>query len=54
MKKVSQIIRYFQALKVHDTLKLQQIARDLHNLKILDQLKRNIKYANIKEVYATA
>ena len=40
--------------KAHETPEMLQIAGELHNHKVLDQLQRHFKAGNIKEFYATA
>ena len=39
---------------MHETPEMLQIAGELHNHKVLDQLHRHFKAGNIKEFYATA
>ena len=49
-----QTIRYSPTQKAHETPEMLQIAGELRNHKVLDQLHRHFKAGNIKEFYATA
>ena len=53
-KKGRQTIRYAPAQKVQETPEMLQLAGELYNHKILDQLQRHFKAGKIKEFYATA
>ena len=53
-QKGRQTIRYSPTQKAQETPEMLQIAGELHNHKVLDQLHRHFKAGNIKEFYATA
>ncbi len=53
-KKGRQTIRYSPAQKAQETPEMLQIAGELHNHKVLDQLQKHFKAGRMKEFYATA
>ena len=53
-KKGRQTVRYSPAQKAHETSELLQLAGELHNHKVLDELHRYFRAGNLKAFYATA
>ena len=53
-KKGHQTVRYSPAQKTHETPELLQLAGELHNHKVLDELHRHFRANNMKAFYATA
>ena len=53
-KKGRQTIRYSPAQKAQESPEMLQLAGELYNHKILDQLQRHFKAGKIMEFYATA
>ena len=53
-KRGRQTVRYTPGQKEHETLELLQLAGELHNHKILEELHQYFRAGNMKAFYATA